>query len=188
MHFRDPAWASVVHGKGRSAAGPVAASRSPGCASDRPATAWIKFRGHAPILGEEEKYPELGASMSGFSGAFPGGPRKSAPVPARVGPPRLSRVEEIEERAARRGVRRRHRKRGMRIAYGLAASLVGSGVMGLVLGLSTHETRADVQAEAKAAEEAQRANADVEAFSSEVNRTLLELWKMEDVEFSRNSR
>jgi len=126
--------------------------------------------------------------MSSFSGTFPGGPRKSEPVPERFGPPRLSRVEDIEERAALRGVRRRHRKRGIRIAYGLVASLVVSGLMGLVLGLSTHETRADVQAEAKAAEDAQRVNADVEAFSSEVNRTLLELWKMEDVEFSRNSR
>lgn len=62
-----------------------------------------------------------------FHGSFPGGPRKSVPARARHAPPRLSRVEEIEERAARGHVRRMQWNRLRRAIYGFSACLLIAG-------------------------------------------------------------
>lgn len=66
------------------------------------------------------------------------------------------------------------------MAAGLALLLVVAFGVGTALGRSSHETQATLTA--KETESRQR---DVD-ISSEVNRTLLQLWKMEDVEAARS--
>lgn len=112
-----------------------------------------------------------------ISGAFPGGPRRSGgELPQ--GPFRLAPVAEIEaaRAARRRGRARKLRKR--RVALGLAAALASALVAGGALG---HASRTTAE-ELRAAREAQSADALV---SQEVNRVLMQLWKMEDLEALR---
>jgi len=117
-------------------------------------------------------------------GSFPGGPRKSAPAGARTSAPRLERVEQIEAGVARRRLRMTRRERHKRLAYGLVTVVVVAGGVGVYTGWRSHTTAEQLRAEAEAAV----ATEDIMDLSKEVNRTLLELWKMEDVEFMRNNR
>lgn len=114
-----------------------------------------------------------------ITGSWPGGPqrRDDEPRPMRV--PHLPRAEQIEAGIASRSLRRRRRSRSLRVVIGLALSLVVSGGIGWALGLRSHSTAAELSEDTAA----RRRNADI---SREVNRTLLELWKMEDVEALRN--
>lgn len=113
-------------------------------------------------------------------GTFPGGPSRAAAPPQRSGPPRLRRVSDIEERMTRRTLARTKRRRSRRVAVGLLAAVVVAGVVGNRVGKSSHRTQEELIA---AERESHRRDFDI---SSEVNRTLLQLWKMEDVEAIRN--
>ena len=67
----------------------------------------------------------------------------------------------------------------------MLVSTVISGAVGALLGIRSNATLEGLRAEQAAEAEP---SGDMLGLSSEVNRTLLELWKMEDVEFLRNSR
>ncbi len=122
-------------------------------------------------------------------GSFPGGPRKSAPAAERTTAPRLSRVEDIEERFELRFLGRRQGRRRQRALFGFVVSLAIAGGGGVYIGQRGNTTLEEFRAE----REAQTAGpsiggVDMSGINSEVNRTLLELWKMEDVEYVRNPR
>lgn len=107
-------------------------------------------------------------------GVFPGGPRRGVEG---AGPPRrIRRMEDVAAEALvvhrRRAVARRRR----RWILGSLAAICLAGVAGYVLG---HESRPT--AEGLSRQGAAQATMD-KLISREVNRTLLELWKMEDVE------
>jgi type VI protein secretion system component VasF len=110
--------------------------------------------------------------------AFPGGPRSRPGTRA----PRLERLEAVRDRDERLVVlrlRRRRTRRVRRQVLGfLAATLVAAGV-GAYLGFATRTTHEELS---EAQQRAHRRDLDV---SREVNRALLELWKMEDVEGRR---
>lgn len=117
-----------------------------------------------------------------ISGSFPGGPGKRDRLPARSTPPRLERVESLENRLAIRADRMRGAARRRRLLVGLSVALAVAGLVGYLLGLQSHTTAADIMADQQAAQSVDRSE-----LSTEVNRTLLELWRMEDVEAARNS-
>jgi hypothetical protein len=89
-------------------------------------------------------------------------------------------VAEIEERMSEGRRARSRRRRQNRVLLGLIAAMLVAGAGGLMLGRSSHRTRDEILAE-----QAQQRGKD-KFISGEVNRTLLELWKMEDVEALRN--
>lgn len=115
-----------------------------------------------------------------IKGAFPGGPSRpgSGEEPART--PHLRRAEEIEAGIARRTLELSKRRRKGRVALGFMLAVLIAGLVGGYVGLESHRT----QAELTEAQEVRRAE-EVD-LSAEVNRTLLQLWKMEDVEAVRN--
>ena len=115
-----------------------------------------------------------------IEGSFPGGPRRQDPgEPPRRSPP-LRRVQEIEEGVSRRRLNSTRRKRSARTKAGWLLVLALAFGIGAALGRAGHAT----QEELTAAHEAARIRD--QGISREVNRTLLELWKMEDVEAARN--
>lgn len=114
--------------------------------------------------------------MSGFGGRYPGGPRRrdgdEDPVPR----PHLEGVDEIEDRRARSSTRYSTKRRARRVRIGFLVAILVSGGIGLALGYLSHQTPEDL------AREQERARAESFDASQEVNRVLLELWKMEDLE------
>jgi hypothetical protein len=89
-------------------------------------------------------------------------------------------VAEIEERSAQRNVERRHRRRARRLGAGFLVALFVAGAAGGAVGLGSHRSQEELT-------EAQRVSRTKDLdISKEVNRTLLNLWKMEDVEAVRN--
>ena len=115
-----------------------------------------------------------------ITGSWPGGPKREGDAHKRTRPPRLRRAEDIEAGLAARSVRIRHGARSRRIAIGLGVSLAVAGGFGWVLGKASHRTAEEVISEYATA---RRRDLDI---SAEVNRTLLELWKMENVQAARN--
>jgi dihydrodipicolinate synthase/N-acetylneuraminate lyase len=89
-------------------------------------------------------------------------------------------VEHIEERVSRRRLERTRTRRTRRVLLGFAAATVLAGFLGGYVGFASHTTP---EALTEAQQAAHRRDVDI---STEVNRTLLELWKMEDVEALRN--
>jgi hypothetical protein len=92
-------------------------------------------------------------------------------------------MDELEDARARRSVERRRRARNVRLIWGFILSLVAAGGLGLALGLESHATPEELAAPAQGP----RGPLDRE-ISEQVNRTLLELWRMEDVEAGRARR
>lgn len=116
-----------------------------------------------------------------IEGGFPGGPRRQVEsLPRGDHPPRIERVGELEHRVSRRKLQRTRARRARRIALGLFGAMLLAGSAGAYIGYSSHMTAQEVT---EAQEAANRRDGDI---SGEVNRTLLELWKMEDVESLRN--
>lgn len=114
-----------------------------------------------------------------ITGSFPGGPSRQGEEDARRRAPHLPSVEEIEEARSRRTLRRARDRRGQwRMTVILVGMALGFGA-GAALGLATHRTPAEITS----ALEAERARD--QQVSQEVNRVLLELWKMEDAETIR---
>lgn len=122
-----------------------------------------------------------------MSGSFPGGPRKKVAAAERTRAPRLSRVEDIEERAVGGHVRRQRGRRRKRIVFAALLSVAVATAGGLYLGQQSDTSIEEVRAE-MAAQQAAESGGDLGELSSEVNRAMAELWKMEDVEFQRNRR
>lgn len=109
-----------------------------------------------------------------IQGVFPGGPRRDAGAGGRAGPVR--RMEDLAAGAValhrRRGAARRRR----RWTVGSLVAVSVAGIAGYVLG---RESRATAEQLTRQGE----TQATLDRFiSREVNRTLLELWRMEDVE------
>lgn len=121
-------------------------------------------------------------------GSFPGGPRKKVPASERTSAPRLERVEDIEERRAQSRVRRERSRRGKRTLYVFLGSVVVSGGVGVYLGSQNATSLDEIRASQQEEVGADDAAAEMTEISAEINRVLLELWKMEDVEQLRNSR
>ncbi|HSW27853.1 MAG TPA: hypothetical protein VLH75_00045 [Longimicrobiales bacterium] len=115
-----------------------------------------------------------------IEGSFPGGPTRRDPGEPAPQAPRLRRVEEIEERASSRVLHSARGRRTTRLRAGLLVALGAAFAIGLALGRASHMT----QEKLTAGREAARAR-DL-GVSSEVNRVLLELWRMEDIEAARN--
>ena len=70
--------------------------------------------------------------------------------------------------------------RRSRVVWGVTSSAVAAAVVGLVLGLMSHSSAEEL----RMADERQNTAPEL---SREVNRTLLQLWKMEDLEAARAS-
>lgn len=69
------------------------------------------------------------------------------------------------------------------MVLGVLLSVVVAGGVGLAMGLSSRRSAEEILAQQRAAERP----SDLQ-ISREVNRTLLELWRMEEVEAQRNRR
>lgn len=65
------------------------------------------------------------------------------------------------------------------MAWGFVVSLVAAGSVGLYLGIQSHTSPRDIS---ERAEDRRIRDLDI---SQEVNRTLLELWRMEELEAQR---
>ena len=117
-----------------------------------------------------------------IQGSWPGGPRRDGEAQERKRPPRLQRVEEIEAGLASRSLRATRRARSRRLIFGAALSAALALAFGWVMGVRSHTTAEEITA-AQAAQ--QTRDLDI---SSEINRALLELWRMEDLEYQRNRR
>lgn len=109
-----------------------------------------------------------------IGGVFPGGPH-------RVGeggsaPPRIRGVADFTKAADGRRLERARARRRRRVVLGLLAAMLAGGAGGVLAGLAFGP---DPQGQARQNEEASSLD---RAISREVNRTLLELWKMEDAE------
>lgn len=119
-------------------------------------------------------------ARSRIGGTFPGGPHRSGPSPRqghRALPPT---AKELEERIERHGLERSHARRVRRVRLCFICAAALSAAIGFTIGLTSHTTQAELS---EAVQAQQRRDADI---SKEVNRTLLELWKMEDFESARN--
>ncbi len=117
-----------------------------------------------------------------IKGSWPGGPRREGDTHSRAHTPHLQRVQEIEARIASRSFRVTRQARTRRAILGMVFSAGLALALGWVVGVRSHATAEELTV----AQEARRAT-DVD-ISSEINRALLELWKMEDVEYQRNRR
>jgi len=112
-------------------------------------------------------------------GRYPGGPRRPRDGEASRPPTRVPTVAEIETGIRRRTRAAERRARRRRIWIGFLVSLILAGSVGFGVGRAVHEPTAEV-----ALPDGARRGVDKE-ISTQVNRTLLELWKMEDVEYAR---
>lgn len=109
-------------------------------------------------------------------GVFPGGPTRMGSGRGGAGAFHLPSMTEQEGARRRRQRRRTRFRRRARVVAGLAtASALAMGV-GVGLGWAARTTRDDRMVEPAPASTLDR------VISAEVNRTLLELWKMEDLE------
>jgi type VI protein secretion system component VasK len=113
-------------------------------------------------------------------GSFPGGPKRSVSAPGRKRPPRLQRVADIEAGIARRTVELSSRRRRQRVATGFVVAMALAGGAGGWIGFASHRSAEELTAAHAASRER---DLDI---SWQVNRTLLQLWKMEDVEALRD--
>jgi hypothetical protein len=116
-----------------------------------------------------------------ITGSFPGGPTRKDTTPQRSGPVRAAPLRTREDRRAAHTVDRSRLLRRRRVVGGFVLSLLLAGGLGLSLGLLSHTTVAEASG---AARQQQSRDLDI---SQEVNRALLELWRMEEVEGRRGA-
>lgn len=117
--------------------------------------------------------------MARIRGSYPGGPKREG-APAGDAPerkPRLTSVEQIEERLGRASRARTRRKRTRRVWAGLVVLVAAAGGAGFLLGIRSHRSSEELTAVRNTPPPAQAFDP-----SFEMNRMLLELWKMEDDE------
>lgn len=122
-------------------------------------------------------------SRNPMKGSWPGGPSRSGEAEPLGRKPRLDSAESIDARAADRAQRHKHRRSARRKAILLAASMVAAGGVGWLMGVQSKQSPESIRL---SQERERRAESD-RFISSEVNRTLLQLWRMEDIEAARNS-
>jgi len=115
-----------------------------------------------------------------ITGSFPGGPTRSDTSPQRDGPLRTQSVRERAEDRAARSIENRRSARSRRVLLGFVLAVVVAGAVGWGLGRQDQPTQTSLQQEA-----VQQRAADLD-ISREVNRALLEIWRMEEVEANRN--
>lgn len=109
-------------------------------------------------------------------GAFPGGPTHPASSPEPGLTPFIPSVASLEAYADHRRLQRRRARRATRRIFGVSAVFATALAIGGALGLASRVTPTEVVA-------ARDSQSSMDRFiSREVNRTLLELWKMEDLE------
>ncbi len=111
-------------------------------------------------------------------GHYPGGPRR--PVEGETPRPRtrVPTVDEVESAIARRTRATEQRQRRHRVTMGLGLSLLVAGTIGFGVGRAVRKPAPEI------ALPGHKSGLDKE-ISAQVNRTLLELWRMEDVEYAR---
>jgi len=109
-------------------------------------------------------------------GAFPGGPTHPASSPGPRLTPLIPSVASLEAHANHRRLRRRRAQRATRRIVCISAVFAVALVIGGALGRASRVTAT----EGVVARDSQSSMDRL--ISREVNRTLLELWKMEDLE------
>jgi hypothetical protein len=109
-------------------------------------------------------------------GAFPGGPTRTGSGRGTSGHLHLATVEETEHARMGRLAHRARARRKTRRAAGGALVCFAALAAGALLGWATRRSREDLVTEARQDHTMDR------FISKEVNRTLLELWKMESAE------
>lgn len=113
--------------------------------------------------------------MSGrIGGIFPGGPHRIGDGGSAAR--RIRRVADVAEATGRRGRARARWHRRRRAVLGALAVAAAAGAVGVLAGRGLGADPPERAARADSASALDR------AISREVNRTLLELWKMEDAE------
>lgn len=117
-----------------------------------------------------------------IKGGWPGGPRRPSEVGEDDPAPRLARMDEIEGQVASRRLRLTRKGRRRRVLWGMVLSVILAGGLGWYLGASRQPTPQEF------ADEMSRSGERGLDISGEVNRTLLELWRMEEVEAGRGRR
>ena len=122
--------------------------------------------------------------MTRIRGSYPGGPRRAGSDGSGEAPrsARLESAEEIDARHGRAALERRKRRRERRALFILAAAVLSAGGAGLYLGFRSHRSSEQLTDE----REAERSGSLNDQITQETNRMLMELWRMEDVEFQRN--
>lgn len=136
--------------------------------------------GSKPARRQEQARAISVAPGAPIRSAFPGGPT-NGPDAARRTKPRLRGVAQLEEARARTAERRKHRARGRRTAVVLGAAALAAFSLGLGAGF-LHRATQETLTQGLRAAHTERTDMGI---SREVNRTLLELWKMEELEFAR---
>lgn len=116
--------------------------------------------------------------MDRISGSYPGGPRRREEGEPPPPPTELDSVGDIEERSARLAVSRSRRRRSRRVRIGFLVAILASAGVGLALGLMSHRTSTELAGERRS----RTAQGDDFNPSAQVNRMLLEMWKMESIE------
>ena len=114
-----------------------------------------------------------------ITGSFPGGPRRSDEGDTLRRAPRLRTVEEIEAARSERTLTRSRIRRERTRLLGLLFAMMLGFAAGVALGVATHTTPRELT---DALDSSRVRDAEI---SREVNRVLLELWKMEAVEAVR---
>lgn len=109
-------------------------------------------------------------------GAYPGGPTHPATLSEPGLTPFIPSVASLETYAAHRRLLRRRARRAARRIVGVSAVFAAALVIGGALGRASRVTPTEVASARQAQPSMDR------LISREVNRTLLELWKMEDLE------
>jgi hypothetical protein len=120
--------------------------------------------------------------MSKLPGSYPGGPRREDKADLESRGRNLASAEEFDARRGRAASRRWAEKKKRRAWAVLTAAILLAGGTGLFLGFLTHRTTEQLSEE----REAERQGGLSDQITSETNRMLMELWRMEDVEFQRN--
>ncbi len=115
-------------------------------------------------------------------GSFPGGPSRTGPSARSDHPPRTHRMDDLERADAERRFRATRAGRRRKRLVGLLVSLLVAGAVGWGLGLGAHQSAEEIT---ESAREQEVQDLDI---SREVNRTLLELWRMEEIEAQRGQR
>lgn len=112
-------------------------------------------------------------------GRYPGGPRRPRDGETSRPPTHVPTVAEIEAGIAQRTRAAERQARRRRVWFGFLVSLILAGCIGFGVGRAVREPTAEI-----ALPQGARSGMDKQ-ISKQVNRTLLELWKMEDVEYAR---
>lgn len=112
-------------------------------------------------------------------GRYPGGPRRPEEGEERPLPTHLPSVEEIEAGVARATRAAERRKRRHRVWMGFVVALVVAGAVGFGVGRAVGPPQPEDVLPISATGDINK------AISEQVNRVLVEEWRMEDVQYAR---